>query len=270
MNTGIRHQYVSVSSGEIHVRRFAARGETGRTLICLHPAPYSGIYFETIMPLLAEACEVIAPDYPGYGGSGAPAELPDIGDYARAMLEVVDVLGLESPDLLGFHTGSLVAVEMARQASTGIGRLLLVDIPFFTGSARDEMYANAAQPRNLNDDPASLADSFAFNVTRRAHSVDYDRAFALFLEQLRPGNRSHWAFHAAFTYAAEEAFAAIRQPGVIFATHSSLLEPTRAAAECLSAMELIEKPEIKRSVFEDGAVEMAAEINRYLLAGEKA
>jgi pimeloyl-ACP methyl ester carboxylesterase len=44
----------------------------GPTIVLLHGFPSSSRMFDTIIPLLATRCHLIAPDYPGFGQSDAP------------------------------------------------------------------------------------------------------------------------------------------------------------------------------------------------------
>ena len=129
-------------------RLLAAGNDAGNApLICLHPAPSSGLYFATAMPLLNAERAVIAPDYPGYGGSDIQDAPLTIADYAAAMLDVIDNASLTSPvDVLGFHTGCLVAVEMAHQRPEVIRRLVLCDIPYFTAEQQDSFRDKMTQP----------------------------------------------------------------------------------------------------------------------------
>ena len=70
MSQAIEKSYLRTDAGQVHVRTLNASGsESAPALICLHPSPYSGCYFETVMPLLNDGRRVVAPDYPGYGSS---------------------------------------------------------------------------------------------------------------------------------------------------------------------------------------------------------
>jgi pimeloyl-ACP methyl ester carboxylesterase len=194
--------------------------------MCLHPAPHSGAYFDQFLPLLN--CPAIAPDYPGHGNALPPPELPDIAAYAQAMLKIVSTDCAETVALLGFHTGCLVAIEMALQRPEAVSQLILIDIPYFTGAARAAKYAEAALP------------------------------------SAEPGDISHWAFHAAFTYDATDAVRRTSVPGAIIATESSLLEPTRQAALLLSGLEFSERLDITRRVFGESVQLTAAAVNQLL------
>ena len=123
----VHKRYVDTSFGQIHARVVAAAGEESQPpLLCLHPAPASGLYFATAFPYLNAHRRIIAPDYPGYGGSDPLDEPPGIDDYAKAMLEVLDAMETaDAVDVLGFHTGCLVAAELAIDQPDRIRRAAL-------------------------------------------------------------------------------------------------------------------------------------------------
>ena len=253
--------YVNGRSGQLHARKLTAKGdELKPPLLCLHPAPYSGLYFTTVMPLLNDDRLVLAPDYPGYGGSSAPLEWPSIDDYALAMLDLVDDLELPQFDILGFHTGCLVGAEMALRAADRIGRLILIDIPFFDAEARRERFERETKPRKFSPDLACLADEWAFNITKRLDTMSFERAFELLTESLRAADRANWAFGAAYSYAGETRLPSLATDTVFIATQSGLLEPTRAAAAAVPSVRLVERLDIKPPVFEKNAEKITAEI----------
>lgn len=112
-------------------------GSRKNPLILLHPLPHNGSFFSVIAPLLAQDRLVLAPDYPGYGASWPLEGPPTISLYAQAVLEAWLSLGVgRQPDLFGFHTGCLVAPELALCNSGQVGRLVLVDVPYFSAEER--------------------------------------------------------------------------------------------------------------------------------------
>ncbi len=266
--TQIERFYVHTRIGQIHARRLEAAGsDAAPTLICLHPAPHSGLYFTSAMPLLNEHRRVVAPDFPGYGGSTRPDQLPSITDYAHAIIDLIDALGIPGDrpvDLLGFHTGCLVAVEVARLEPSAAGRLVLVDVPFFDARELVDMHAQAAQPAVLPTELVGLAAAWDRNVTSRLDAMPLDRAFELFVEQLRPGDAAHWGFHAAFTYPCTERFAQCATETLVIATDSSLTAATHQAAAALPDAELCDRPDITRVVFEASAQAIADEAIAWL------
>ena len=108
----IEHRFVACGERRVMVRRAGS----GPPVVLLHESPRSSAAFIPMIEALAERFTVIAPDTPGYGGSD-PLDLhrPQIADYADALEEVVDALGLERLALFGRHTGAAIAIEFANR-----------------------------------------------------------------------------------------------------------------------------------------------------------
>jgi len=144
-NTGVELQS---PYGKLWVNRLASANRQGAAkpaaLICLHPTPFDGSYFAEFAQRFDGKRDVWAPDYPGYGRSDPPAQAASIDDYARALLSAPEgpLAGEpeKPPHLLGFHTGCLVACEIALQAPDRIGDLILIDVPYFTGAEQLQKY----------------------------------------------------------------------------------------------------------------------------------
>ncbi len=260
--TATRNDYVDAPDGQIHRRRLESDGGARHpALVCLHPAPYSGAYFTTVMPMLNGGRAVIAPDYPGYGGSYTLTEPPSIGDYAAAMLAAIDD---DRVDLLGFHSGCLVAAEMAILAPERVRRLVLIDVPFFDPETQRKFHGQVAKPLDLSRDLDCLRKAWDFNVASREGIVPLDRAFDLFVDQVSTGPRDYFCFHAAFTYDCLDRFARITNPCTVIATQSPLLEPTRAAAKAVEHATLVVESAITTAVFEQGAETIAGHVRKIL------
>lgn len=125
----MRMGYADTPSGQIHYRELGS----GRPVLLLHKTPSSSVMWTRVMPLLAEAgFRAIAPDNPGYGASERPASPPqEMGHYARGMLGVLDHLGIEEADVVGFYTGASIALDLAVRAPERVGRLVLAGIAAF-------------------------------------------------------------------------------------------------------------------------------------------
>jgi len=247
----------------------AGVGTENPPLICLPASPHSGLSFEMVMPLLNAQRRVVAVDYPGFGGSdplnadslesvdGVDGEA-SIAQFAQSLFSVIETFG--RVDLLGFHTGNLVAAELALQYPDNIASIVMVDVPFFDAQTREKYDTIIGQPPALPQTIGDLESSFEKNITARVESVGHTRAYAIWVESLRAGTQGNSAFHAAFTYDAARAFTALKRPINIIATQSSLLEPSRAAAKVLPNASLVEDLSITASVFEQGAKPIARAI----------
>jgi len=264
--TTIQKIYGQTSFGQVHARIMAASGDERQVpLLCLHPAPSSGLYFQTAMQMLNIGRRVIAPDYPGYGGSDSLAEPPSIADYGRAMLEFLADLDISFPvDVLGFHTGCLVGTEMSIQKPAAVRRLVLCDVPYFSADARKSLYDKMAVPTPISADLNSIKGAWTFNVESRVEHVPLPRAIELLAEQLRAPERDHFGFAAAFTYPSDERLAKVTVETTILATQSGLHEQTIAAAELIPDATLVDVTEVSSAVFESGAEAICKRINAAL------
>ena len=262
----IRKGYSDGPFGQLHWRMMEASGKaTQPDLYCMHPAPFSGLAYSTIMPLLAANRRVIAPDYPGYGGSDAFKEHPSIAEYALAMMAVVDKNSEgKAVDLIGFHTGNLVAGEMAILKPQQIGKLVLVDVPAFDTEIRAKYRKMAAQPFNVSDDKDCLDQPWRRGITNRLETQGPARALEMFAEQLRAGRNMHAAFDAAFTYNAYGRMPLIQHPTLVLASQSELLEATRWTAGNIAGATLVERLDITTGVLDQEAAKTAREIMAFL------
>ena len=135
----------------------------------------------------------------GYGSSSSIESPPSINDYAASIGEVLNQVGnYEQYNLIGFHTGCLVANELCHLIPDKIDQIIMIDIPYFTGEAQKGLLAQMAKPFGLSEDLESLRKSWDFNIKNRMGKVNIERSFDLLVESLRTGNRDHFAFHAAF------------------------------------------------------------------------
>ena len=168
--------YVRTGQGQLHCRSWTPSTQTCAPLLCLHAMPYSGLHYATLAPLLADRRQVICPDYPGYGGSDTLPCTPTIPIYATAMLDMIAALELPGPvNVLGFHTGCLVAAEMALQSPMMIGRLVLIDVPFFEPEIRIQRRSAVATPPGYDADPGSVAAAWEMNVSSKLDTLPIDR-----------------------------------------------------------------------------------------------
>ncbi len=123
-----RRAYFDCRFGQLHVRTaFPTTGGFGEqvTLICLHPAAASSRVFARLLPLMADARSVYAPDLPGCGESDGP-EHAGFADAAGAIADLAAELRLRQIDVLGFHGGASAAIELALAQPDLVRRAVLV------------------------------------------------------------------------------------------------------------------------------------------------
>lgn len=247
--------YVDGAAGQFHYR---SCGSGSPPLICLAPAPFSGLAFANILPLLAGTRQAVAPDYPGYGGSDPLKGTPSIATYAAAMLDFAQTAFSSQPvDLLGFHSGCLVAVEMALQRRAAVGKMVLVDVPAFAAEARRDYRQRLSNSVTPHEDLESLAALWERTIVTRKPFQSFEQRIELFAEMVRSGEAINAMFEAAFDYDVEGRLPALDHPVTIIATDGSLAQPSYRAAKLLPQTTLIDRQDISGSVLDANAQETA-------------
>jgi pimeloyl-ACP methyl ester carboxylesterase len=78
---------------------------------------------------LSKRFELIAPAHPGCGESGGMGDVIAIEDLAFHYFDVLDALGRQQVDVVGFCLGGWIAAEIAVRNPERVGRLVLIDAP---------------------------------------------------------------------------------------------------------------------------------------------
>ncbi len=103
-------------SGGIRRVHYRMCGNGGPTLLMVHQSPRSSGEYEPLMQQWSQHFTCIAPDTPGFGQSDPlHRENPDINDYADAIVEFVDAMGLAGTVAYGFHSGGIILVTALRR-----------------------------------------------------------------------------------------------------------------------------------------------------------
>jgi pimeloyl-ACP methyl ester carboxylesterase len=254
----MRKGYFDIDRGQIHAR-FWHEDMAGYPLVCLPPAPHTGLYFSALAKHLHHP--IIAIDYPGSGGSTSLLSKPAIVDYANVIGQLLRQLG--KAHLLGFHTGCLIAVELAQLFQDHVEKLICIDFPLFDQAVRLK-YAAATNDVEPPQTPSDLSKSFNGTVVKRREAIGETRALELWIESLRAGPRYNDPFQAAFGFDGEAAVKSIGAQIEFIATQSNLLEPTRQASKLAPSSRLTELPDIEGNVFETGAPKIASTIHRII------
>src|SRR6266700_3367767 len=97
----------------------------GRQLILLHGGLGSGEMFGPILPALAEGHQVIAVDLQGHGRTADIDRPIDVRLMADDIAALIDHLGLDRPDVVGYSLGGGVAFHTAAKYPDKVGRLVM-------------------------------------------------------------------------------------------------------------------------------------------------
>jgi pimeloyl-ACP methyl ester carboxylesterase len=131
---------------------------TGRPLILLHGGLGSGEMFGPIIPALTKGHQVIAVDLQGHGRTADIDRPLDVRFMADDIAALIDHLGLEKPDLVGYSLGGGVAFFTASKYPEKVRRLAMAAANIRRDAIPAEMLAqqgqvNAAAAEFMKDTP---------------------------------------------------------------------------------------------------------------------
>jgi pimeloyl-ACP methyl ester carboxylesterase len=131
---------------------------TGRPLILLHGGLGSSEMFGPSLPTLAERHQIIAVDLQGHGRTADIDRPIDIRLMAEDIAALIDHLGLDKPDVVGYSLGGGVAFFTAVKYPEKVGRLVMASAHIRRDAIPVEMLAqqeqvNAAAAEFLKDTP---------------------------------------------------------------------------------------------------------------------
>jgi pimeloyl-ACP methyl ester carboxylesterase len=131
---------------------------TGRPLILLHGGLGSGEMFGPILPTLSESHQVIAVDLQGHGRTADIDRPIDIRLMADDIAALIDHLGLDKPDLVGYSLGGGVAFVTAVKYPEKIGKLVTSSVYFRSDASHPEVreqqgQVSAASAELMKDTP---------------------------------------------------------------------------------------------------------------------
>jgi pimeloyl-ACP methyl ester carboxylesterase len=118
---------------------------SGRPLILLHGGLGSGEMFGPIIPALAANHQVIAVDLQGHGRTADIDRPIDVRLMADDIAALIDHLGLDKPDIVGYSLGGGVAFFTAVKYPDKIGKLVMAAANVRRDAIPPEMLAQQGQ-----------------------------------------------------------------------------------------------------------------------------
>lgn len=95
----------------VHYRRCGS----GPPLLMIHQSPRSSKEYEALLHDWGRSFMCIAPDTPGFGQSEPLPGTPEIEQFADALVELMDALGLGRVPAYGFHSGGIILVTALKR-----------------------------------------------------------------------------------------------------------------------------------------------------------
>src|SRR5438105_1212344 len=134
-------QYAEVNGINLYFETHGA----GRPMMLLHGGLGSGEMFGPILPLLVERHQVVAVDLQGHGRTADIDRPIDVRLMADDVAALIDHLGLDRPDLVGYSLGGGVALHTAAKYPAKVSRLVAASANIRPAAIYPEMRAQQGQ-----------------------------------------------------------------------------------------------------------------------------
>lgn len=249
--------------GQLHLRSNEGKGVP---IVLLHMSPRSGAMWENLQVRLDRPTH--APDRLGYGYSDAPPWALSLEQYAQSTVDGLKAAGMAGPiDLLGVHTGSIEAIEIAHQLGSQVRRLLAVGMPLFTAEEQQrQLEKYSEQPLKPATEGGHVLGAWRGQFALRDPPYDLADTHRRFVEHVLAANPGA-AFRAACGYSVDEKLKALKSPLTVFAPHDDIIEQTVRVKPLLkSGANYVDLPDLGLDLFNKAIDRMVALVNRHLPA----
>lgn len=214
---------------QVHYRQVG----TGPVVLCLHQSPLSSRDMLTTMERWKKQFTCIAPDTPGFGlSTPLGVDRAEVDDFADAVVEFMDALGIEKAAAYGFHTGAMITGGLAAKFPDRITCGVANGYVILTEQERADLVANYLPPFAPSWDGAhltwlwsrmreqtiffpwyakGLADRLEFNVPSP------EALHGGLIDFLRAGDHYRVGYRAAFTMRSDVALQQMQVPMLVTA-----------------------------------------------------
>jgi pimeloyl-ACP methyl ester carboxylesterase len=247
--------------GQMHLRSNEGKGVP---LVLLHMSPRSGAMWELFQEKLQRP--TYAPDRLGYGFSDAPPWALSLEQYASSTVDALRAAGVDGDvDLLGIHTGSFEAIEVAHQLGSHARRVVAVGMPLFSPEEQQrQMEKYSEQPLKPLTEGGHVLGAWRGGFAFRQPPYDLGDVHRRFVEHVLAANPGA-AFRAVCGYPIEKKLKSLKAPLTVFAPHDDLIEQTSRIKSLLkSDASYIDLPELGQDPFHVAVDRMVTLVNRHL------
>jgi len=229
----------------------------------------SAVIFKELTTALAVNRTVHGADTPGFGDSDGPTAQPTMADLGGATAEALMAMGYgpegRGPvDLFGFHTGTFLATELARQAPDLVRRVILCGVPYYPAKDRMAMQNKFLSPYAFFTDPDYVDQMYKRIVVDGDPGTPPRRRLERFTDRMRAGPNGEWGPRAVFAYDADAGLAAISQPTLLMAFDEVMTEPTRQVQSLLPGAEFLQLSGLEMMGFMSQPERVARAIGEFL------
>ncbi len=270
---GVRHGYVDNRFGQLHYTLATppiAKAARKTPVAMIHQTVNAAIESRGLFDELARDRVVIAIDTPGYGGSDGPPQTITIEEYAAAIAEGLRGLGLgrrQPIDVIGLHTGALIAAELAIAEPATIRRAVLSGVYVVPEERWNKALASLPTYRTSAEYfdwfVATLPRLRQYAQERGIPDADWGRITA---ESLRPLVRREFGHDAAFRYAARapERLPKVTQPVLLLALGDGLRQPTLDSKPLFRDVQVADLPQYTDGAWFPDVAPVASALKKFL------
>lgn len=137
------------------------RAGTGAPVLFIHGVGMNAAIWRPQIERMAGRFDLIAIDMLGHGQSPLPPETPELADYAKQAIHLLDHLGLKSVSVVGHSMGALVAQELALSAPERVDRIVSLNAVFRRPPDLAEAVRERAAALTGRGDAAGAAQTIA-------------------------------------------------------------------------------------------------------------
>jgi pimeloyl-ACP methyl ester carboxylesterase len=186
---------------------------TGKPLILLHGGFGTFEMFGALSPVLARDHQVIGVDLYGHGHTAITDRPLDFEQLAGDIAGLIQHLGLEKADVLGYSLGGMVALQTAIRHPERVNKLVVISVPFKRTGWYPEIQTGMASVA-----PEFFLSTPIYETYRRVAPKPED--FSKFVAKMRDGISQDYDW--------TEQVSALRTPTLIIAGDSDSFPPSHA------------------------------------------
>lgn len=163
----------------------------GRAVLLLHAFPLNSGMWQPQLEALRDRARLIAPDFPGFGGSEPLVTVPSLAEYAREVLALLDHLRVKDVVVVGLSMGGYVAFHLVEPLGGRLRGLMLADTRANADSAegargREEL-AGRVETTGVDAAAAEFLPKLLGETTRRSRPELVGAVQAMMMENSVPG-----------------------------------------------------------------------------------
>ncbi|WP_406212822.1 alpha/beta fold hydrolase [Streptomyces canus] len=168
--------HAKVNGLEMYYEIHGDAPDGSRPLVLLHGGAQTvGLAFSAVLPALAADRNIVAPELQGHGHTADIDRELTVPDLASDVVALLDELGIQQADFLGFSLGGLTALEIAVRHPERVGRLALAATMYTQDGVHEEVrvpdYSSPRLPSQA--DFQEMADTYAAVAPDPEHFQDF-------------------------------------------------------------------------------------------------